>query len=117
MNSNFKKVVMKPASIIQEILLVTTTSFSSRQLCEGDSEDKNSRQAPAEQLEAACWNGLLDEMLPEIMHNLPDRKKLFLWEVEMRKSYLMISRGECPPVSEFNFTIDPHLFQYTQAMN
>jgi hypothetical protein len=108
---------MKPASIIQEILFVTTSSFAGRELCEGDSQDKNNPYARAEQLEAACWNGMLDELLPEINQHSPETRKLFLWEVELRKTYLMISRGEYPPVPECNFTIDPQLFLYTRQMN
>lgn len=54
---------MKTDSIIQEIWLMTTTTFSKRQLCEMNSQEGNRCVIPAEQLEAACWNGLLDELL------------------------------------------------------
>jgi hypothetical protein len=108
---------MKPTIINQEILLVTRTSFSKRQLCEMDAQDKNSNLAPEEQLEAACWNGLVDELLPEIVHQSSYDEKLFLWQVEMRTSYLRISIGVCPPVLEEQFTLDPHIFLCTQEMN
>ena len=108
---------MRPDSIIREILLMTTTSFSKRQLCETNAQDKNSNLAPAEQLEAACWNGLLDELLPEIMHDASHDKKLFLWQVEIRKSYLWISMAECPPVQETWSALDPHVFLCRQEMN
>ena len=67
---------MKPNPIIREILLVTTTTFSKRQLCETDVQDKNSQLTPAEQLEAACWNGLVYELLPEIMQKRSDNEKV-----------------------------------------
>src|SRR5688572_525230 len=108
---------MKNNSLIREILLVTTTSFSNRQLCDTDSQDRNNNLAPAEQLEAACWNGLLDELLPEIMHQSQHAKKLFLWQVEMRKFYLCIRKAECPPVQEIWSALDPHVFLYQQEMN
>jgi hypothetical protein len=118
---------MKTHLIIKEILLMTTSSFSERQLRETDAQDSNPDMSPAEQLEAACWNGLLIEMLPEIMHH-PSRylsgaigsshdKKLFLWQVQTRKSYLWISMAECPPVQETWSTLDPHVFLCHQEMN
>ena len=82
-----------------------------------NAQDKNSNQAAAEQLEIACWNGILDELLPEIMHATSCDKELFLWEVEMRTSYLRISMGVCQPVLEEQFTLDPHIFLCTQEMN
>ena len=108
---------MKNNSLIREILLVTSTSFSNRQLCDTDAQDRNNNLAPAEQLEAACWNGLLDEMLPEIMHPSSSGEKFYVWQVEMRKSYLWISMGECPPVPEMHFTLDSHIFLCEQEMN
>ena len=114
--SSRKKLVMKNNSIFREILFVTTTSFSKRQLCETDAGERDSNLAPAEQLEAACWNGLVDEMLPEIMH-LPFTQKLFLWQVEMRKSYLRLSMGLSAPSLEEEYTLDPYNFLYSQEMN
>ena len=108
---------MHPSSITREILMMTTTSFSKRQLCETDAEERNSHIAPAEQLEAACWNGLLYELLPEIMHKPSDGEKLYLWQIQMRKSYLRLSMGTCPPVLEKQFTLDPHIFLCNQELN
>ena len=111
------KIIMKPNPIIKEILLVTTTSFSQRQLCEIDVTERNNYLTPAEQLEVACWNGLVDELLPEIMQKSSDGEKLFLWSVEMRKSYLRLSLGACSPILEKCFTIDPHIFLTQQEMS
>ena len=85
---------MKPGSNIREILLLTTTSFSKRQLCETDAPEKNITRSPAEQLEAACWNGLLDEMLKGVIQISSPADKLFLWQVEMEKSYLRLTMGD-----------------------
>ena len=107
---------MKNNSIFREILFVTTTSFSKRQLCETDAQERTSGLAPAEQLEAACWNGLVDEVLPEIMH-LPYTQKLFLWQIETRKSYLRLTMGLSAPILEEEYTLDPYCFLYSQEMN
>src|SRR5437773_7575832 len=76
------KTIMKPNSFTQEILLVTTSSFSQMPFCARDSKDKSSHLSPAEQLEAACWNGLLSEVLPEIMQDSPCAEKIYLWQVK-----------------------------------
>ena len=109
---------MKPDSNSREILLLTTTSFSKRQLCERDSKENNSLPNPAEQLEAACWNGLLDEILTGI--NEPSAKvgeKLFLWNVENESSYLRLSMGDCPPSFEKEFSLNAHEFLSEQEWN
>ena len=61
----------------QEILLLTDTTFSQRQLCENDAKDDSSHLSESEKLEEACWTGLLDELLPEIIAN----KKLHIWQI------------------------------------
>ena len=67
---------MKTIATQQEILLLTGTKFSSREWAEKNVEDKNKLSA-TERIEDACWNGLLDELLPEIMH-LPFTQKLIM---------------------------------------
>ena len=108
---------MKPNSFTREILLVTTSSFSQRQFCEKDSHDESSHVAPAEQLEAACWNGLLNELLPEIMNDSSCDEKIYLWQVEMRGSYLRLSLGASNPDFETQFTIDPAISICEKEMN
>jgi len=91
---------MKPHSFKREILLVTTSSLSNRQFCEKDSQEKNANLSPAERLEAACWNGVLYEILPEIMHDLPSGEKIYLWQVEMKQSCLKLNIGTVNPEFE-----------------
>jgi hypothetical protein len=43
-------------------------------------------------LEEACWSGLLDELLPEIITN----KKLSLWEIGDSEFSLQIELSEYP---------------------
>ena len=108
---------MKLNSLTREILFVTTTSFSQRQFCEKDLQDKSSHLSPAEQLEAACWNGILDEVLPEIMQDSPCGEKIYLCQVEMRSSCLKLSLGASSPDFETQFTIDAAIFIYQKEMN
>jgi hypothetical protein len=108
---------MKPDSDTREILLLTTSSFSKRQLSETDAQEKNSTPNSAEQLEAACWNGLLEEILSGIITPSSAGNKLYLWQVEKEESCLRLSMGDCPPVFEKQFTIDPHIFLPVQEWN
>ena len=108
---------MKPHSFSREILLVTTNSFSKREFSEKDPQDKGRHLCPSEQLEAACWNGMLDELLPEIKHDSPCEEKIYLWQVETRSSYLRLSLGASNPDFEMRFTIDPNVFIYEKEMN
>ena len=108
---------MKPGSNSREILLLTTTSYSKRQLCEMDAPEKNNIHNPAEQLEAACWNGLLDDILQGTFEPLAQGNKIFLWQVEKEDSFLRISMGEIPPEFERQYTLDPHIFLIEQELN
>ncbi len=100
---------MKTKFTQQEILLITGTKFSEREWAEKIVEDKN-KLTGADKLEDACWNGLLDEMLPELVEKTADGKKLFLWHIRHGRSFLEIELSESPPIIEREFSIDPYFF-------
>jgi hypothetical protein len=100
---------MKAQSTQQEILLMTGTKFSEREWAEKIVDEKNKLSA-TEKLEDACWNGLLDEMLPEVIEKTAEGKKLFLWHIRNCNSFLEIELGESSPVIEREFSIDPYFF-------
>ena len=100
---------MKAAFIQQEILLITGTNFSSRERAEKNVEDQNKLSA-TEQLEEACWNGLLDEMLPELVQKTTEGKKLFLWHIRHCRSFLGIGLSESPSLIEPDLSVDPYFF-------
>lgn len=100
---------MKTISTQQEILLITGSNFSAREWAETNA-DANNKLTPNEQLENACWNGLLDEMLPELIEKTTKGKKLFLWHIRHCKSFLEIELSESSPLIEREFSIDPYFF-------
>lgn len=100
---------MKPNYTQQEILLITGTSFSSRQCYQKDDENNQNNLTEKEQLEEACWNGLLQNMLPEIYEH-PFGKKLYLWQIKEAASFIEIELGELPEEKENYFSIDPYSF-------
>lgn len=107
---------MKAQSTQQEILLMTGTKFSEREWAEKLVEDKN-KLSSSEKLVDACWNGLLGEMLPELVEKTADGKTLFLWNVRHCKSFLEIELSESSPVIEREFSIDPYLFVSESCLN
>jgi len=102
---------------VQEILLMTNTSFSKRQLCETRTHKNDRHLAPAEQLEVACCNGLLYEMLPEIMPVTAPQEKPFLWVTELGGSFLRILMGLQPVYVIKESSLDPHIFLCKYKMN
>ncbi len=107
---------MKTKSIQQEILLMTGTKFSARQWAEKNVED-NKHLSATDKLEDACWNGLLDEMLPELIQKTREGKSLFLWHIRHCKSFLEIELSESAPAIERHFSIDPYFFVPRQILN
>jgi hypothetical protein len=100
----------------QEILLMTGTSFTSRQTCENAADDNGQYLSEIEQLEDACCNGLLPEILPEICE-AHQTDNLFLWQIKENKSCLGIELGEYPEIMEKTYCIDPYSFIELLSMN
>ena len=96
----------------QEILLLTGTTFSQRQLCENDAKDDSNHLSESEKLEEACWTGLLDELLPEIITN----KKLYIWQIGDTEFSLQIELSEYPSREKWS-SINPHYFLRTMKLN
>jgi hypothetical protein len=96
----------------QEVLLLTGTTFSQRQLCENNPNEDRGHLSETEKLEEACWAGLLDELLPEIIKN----KKLCLWKIGDSEFSLQIELSEYPSM-EKQFSINPYYFLRTIGYN
>jgi hypothetical protein len=107
---------MKTNSTQQEILLMTGTSFSSRQWCEKNDAAQN-QFTNKEQLQNACWNGLLQEMLPEICKPTADNKNLYLWQITEGTSFIDLELGEVPGEIEKNYSINPYSFLPLQSLS
>ena len=98
---------MKTDSTQREILLVTNNSFAQRQWCNKANND--SASTPQEQMEEACANGLMYELLPEIFE-APENKKLYLWQMRPGFSFLQLEYGEFPLETEKAASANPHNF-------
>ena len=105
---------MKPQHVHQEVLICTNTTLSQKALCMKNSSSKNSRAI--EELEEAFWDGLLNELLPEIM--LPAlHPKMVIWGVHAGEFYLLIDLADSPGSTESMLSIDLHLFSSEINMN
>jgi hypothetical protein len=104
-------------TIQQEVLLITGTSFSSRQCWQQNEVDNQKYTPEAEQLQEACWNGLLNDMLPEICSQDLGNRKIYLWRIRENRSGIEIEMGEFPEEIEKDFSIDPYSFLPLQLMS
>lgn len=106
-----KKACMKTNFIQQELLLFTNSSFAKRELAGKDNQQLGTLfQSAREQLKAGCWNGLMAELLPEIMEKSANGKPLFLWDLYEGNSFIGLYFGEQMERPEACSSIDPHSF-------
>ena len=106
-----KSKVMKHETTNHEILLFTGTSFSRRERCNRYDEKDNGRKlSPIEELEKACWNGLLNEMFPEVLNSFSVKCESFIWHIVSGVHFLRINIGHRLDETESETSIDPYLF-------
>ena len=107
---------MEPKNIQQEILLNTDTHFANRQWADKETGE-SSRLNAIEQLEKACWDGLVKELIPELDITLQTKKKLWLWQVHETRSFLALDFYEYPGPKGNADSIDPNLFLQSIILN
>ena len=101
----------------QEILLVTTSTLSQRQWCEKETGENSLPLSAQEALEKACWNGMLQELIPEILVTSSSGKQLILWNIRQGKGSLQIGLSEFPLSKENHYSIDCHFFLPALPLN
>ena len=99
---------MKPQIINQEILLFTGSKFFNRPFCK-----KGKNQQPdfssMEELEKACWDGMLNELLPELFDN-GGQNNNYLWNTISGVNFLCVNMSPSPMSLEKSTSIDPYFF-------
>ena len=110
--------IMRSQNFNREILLFTGTSFAKREFINHDA-DKNQQKSYSQldKLEMACWNGLLDEMLPELADSDLSKKESFIWKIIASENFLHICRGTHDIPFENELTIDPYFFTSSVNIN
>ena len=105
---------MKPQHVHQEILIFKNTTLSRKTLCRKNNSNKNIFDI--EELEEAIWDGLLNELVPEIMPSTL-HSKMVIWGVHAGNFYLLIDLAESHGITEPILSIDPHLVSSLINMN
>ncbi|HEX6428849.1 MAG TPA: hypothetical protein VF008_14235 [Niastella sp.] len=109
---------MKPQHLHQEVLIFTTTSLSQRTLYRKNSSNKDS--SAIEELEEAFWDGLLNELVPEIVPSIR-QPKMVIWGIHAGNFCLFIDLADNPGTIESNneavLSINPHLLSSEINMN
>ena len=100
----------------QEVLLITSSSFAQRDLCEKDSIESLPGESNTEKMVRACWNGLLDDLLPELVANRNSRG-LYLIDVSKLQQSLLIRMSTTPTKIENVCSIDPASIQLQDSCN
>lgn len=107
---------MKNDTTQLEILLMTGTTFSSRQLCEKENPETNKPLSEIERLEEACWNGWVRELLPELCGQ-DINPKIFIWKIKGASSFIDLEMGRFPKDINKLFSIDPYSYVELQFCN
>jgi len=108
---------MKKTSIHHEILLFTCTSLANKQLTDVRENTNEKMNSPMEELEKACWNGIIYEIFPEILSSFYPNYECFMWHVLTGKNFLYASAGGSPVMTEQESSIDPYLFMMNACEN
>ncbi len=108
---------MKITSIYHELLLFTGTSLTSKKFTDTEENSQGKKFSASEELEKACWNGIIFELFPEILGSGYPKCERFLWHVLTGKNFLYIHIGPNPVKTENDTSIDPYFFMTNACEN
>ena len=100
---------MKPSIANQEIMLHAGSRFFKREFCPTGKNKKPGPGSQPEELEGACWAGMLFELLPELSTSFPGSRP-FIWDVHSIGHFVLINQGTEPRQVDSAFSIDPYCF-------
>ncbi len=100
---------MEPKLISREILLFTRTRFCSRPFNTRDAKDSGN-YSPMEELERACWDGMLHDMLPKLVGDSFHGRNSYIWKTISGVNFLCINLGAYPLPIDKQASIDPYFF-------
>ncbi len=101
---------METINTQQEIVLVTGSRFAATQYHEKDFVDNAKNLSEKELLQQACWNGLVQEKLPEIFTPISDPQSIYLWQLREGNHFLTLEMGQFPKEVDSYHSIDPYTF-------
>src|SRR5580693_6670569 len=116
-NSSLLTIPMAINSVQMEVLLMTGTSFLAGNWVRKDANVVERSYTQIEQLQEACWNGLVKTMLPEVWIEPPNGGILYLWEVKEAGAFLELKIGEIPLSIDRHLSLTPCYFLPFQVYN
>lgn len=99
---------MKSTSTNQEILLLSNSKFFKRNWVELTGNKNEKQLSQKEQLILLCWNGMLKEMIPEILQSYT--KPLTLWEINESGNMLDLRYGDMDEEMNDEWSINPYVY-------
>lgn len=108
---------MKKIPANQEILLLTDSSFFKKDWCELNSSNNDKALSQKEQLIKLCWNGMLQEMIPEIFEINSGKKQLTLWEINESGNLLDLRYGNIYNEMNDEWSINPYVYLTFAELN
>jgi hypothetical protein len=108
---------MKAISTQMEVIILTGTSFSASRFSDKNEAANKPARSEKEMLTEACWNGLLPEILPEIVEQIPAGKKMYLWEIKEADTFIELELGELQEDTDQYFSINPYSFVPRQPLS
>jgi hypothetical protein len=100
-----------------EVLLPTGTNFLAGNWVSKDDDPPGRALSDMEKLQEACWNGLLETMLPEVWIKPPNDGILYLWDIKEAEACLELMLGEVPLPVDGRSSITPQSFMGFQEYN
>lgn len=108
---------MKNKSTNQEILLISNASFFQREWSELNSNKNDKQLSQKEKLIHLCWNGMLKEMIPEILEAGAGKKPLTLWEINQAGNLLDLRYGHLDQLMDDELSINPYVITNLTVWN
>lgn len=101
---------MKNNSTNLEILLISNSRFFQRDWSELNSNKNDKQLSQKEKLIHLCWNGMLKEMIPEILQPETGKKPLTLWEINESGNMLDLRYGDVDMEMNDEWSINPYVY-------
>jgi hypothetical protein len=108
---------MKKITTNREILLLSSSRFFQRDWCELNGNANNKQLSQKEQLIQLCWNGMLQDMIPEICETEPGKKPLTLWEINESGNMLDLRYGDFDQEINDEWSINPYVYITFAGLN
>ncbi|MBL7700971.1 MAG: hypothetical protein JNM14_01870 [Ferruginibacter sp.] len=101
---------MKTRSTNQEILLMANASYFKREWSQLNGNKNDKQLSQREKLIHLCWNGMLNEMMPEILQSGAGKNTLTLWEINQSGNMLDLRYGDIDKEMNDGWSINPYVY-------